>query len=87
MLLSLSCKILQLKLFFSTLSTFKSKMTITGTLTITGPFTLFIYFELQLFLLFIIKIFIMNERKLLKNKYLIDLGNWDFSKSGTFLKV
>ena len=29
------CKILQLKLFFSTLSNFKNKMTITGTLTTT----------------------------------------------------
>ena len=47
MLLSLTircCKILQLKLFFSTLSNFKSKMTITGTLTITESFTLDICF-------------------------------------------
>ena len=34
------CKILQLKLFFSTLSNFKSKMTITLTLTFTVSFTL-----------------------------------------------
>ena len=34
------CKILRLKLFFSTLSNLKSKMTITSTLTITGSFTL-----------------------------------------------
>ena len=42
MLLSrtISCKILQLELFFSTLSNFKSEMTITGTLTITGSLTL-----------------------------------------------
>ena len=33
---TISCKILQLKLFFSTLSNFKNKMTITGTLTIEG---------------------------------------------------
>ena len=33
------CKILSLKMFFSTLSNFKSKMTITSTLTITGSFT------------------------------------------------
>ena len=34
------CKILQLKVFFSTLSNFKSKTTITGTLTSTGSSTL-----------------------------------------------
>ena len=37
------CQILKLKLFFSTLFNFKRKMMITGTLTITGSFSL--YFE------------------------------------------
>ena len=37
------CKILQLKFLFSALSNFKDKMTITGTLTITGSFTFLHY--------------------------------------------
>ena len=36
------CKILKLKLLFSTLFNFKSKMMITGTLWITGSFSLYL---------------------------------------------